>query len=214
MFKNIKAVLFDMDGTLIDSMWMWKAIDIEFLGARGIPLPEDLQKRIEGMCFSETAVFFKKEFNLLESLDEIKSIWNSMAEEKYRNEVPLKEGALDFIKKMKSMGMKLAIGTSNSIELAMCSLEALDIADYFDAVVTGCDVGKGKPAPDVYLECARRCGVNPSECIVFEDIPVGIEAAHNAGMKVCAVHDEYSSDVDDIKRNKADYYIINYKEII
>ena len=74
MFKNIKAVLFDMDGTLIDSMWMWKAIDIEFLGARGIPLPEDLQKRIEGMCFSETAVFFKKEFNLPESLDEIKSI--------------------------------------------------------------------------------------------------------------------------------------------
>ena len=76
MLNNIDACFFDMDGTIIDSMWMWKDIDIEFLGQRGIDLPSDLQKRIEGKSFSETAVFFKEEFNLSESLDEIKNIWN------------------------------------------------------------------------------------------------------------------------------------------
>lgn len=213
MLENIKACFFDMDGTIIDSMWMWRDIDIEFLGRRGIALPEDLQKRIEGMSFTETAFFFKKEFGLEESVDEIKSIWNDMAIHKYRYSVPLKEGVQHFIKSLKECGIKMAIATSNSNELATVCLEALGIKDYFDALVTGCDVGAGKPAPDVYLKCAGICNVKPAECLVFEDIIVGIEAGHNAGMKVCAVYDEYSEDVDDIKRQNADYYIKNFSEL-
>ena len=75
MLENIKAIFFDMDGTIIDSMWMWRNIDIEFLGKRGIELPENLQRDIEGMSFTETAVFFKNRFNLNESIDDIKHIW-------------------------------------------------------------------------------------------------------------------------------------------
>ena len=210
MLENVKACFFDMDGTIIDSMWMWRDIDIEFLGSRGIELPEDLQKRIEGMCFTETAHFFKNEFNLPESIDRIKEIWNDMAMDKYRHSVPLKAGALDFIRALKENGIKTAIATSNSRELAMACLDALEITGYFDAIVTGCDVGVGKPAPDVYLKCAALCGVRPEECLVFEDIIVGIDAGHNAGMKVCTVYDRYSEDVDDIKRQKADYYIHDF----
>lgn len=214
MLNNIDACFFDMDGTIIDSMWMWKNIDIEFLGQRGIELPADLQKRIEGKSFSETAVFFKDEFNLSESLDEIKEIWNNMARDKYCNEVPLKEGALDFFRLLKSKGIKMGIATSNSYELAKCCLDALKVTDYFDVITTSCMVGAGKPAPDIYLKCADKCNVRPDKCLVFEDIPVGIEAGHNAGMKVCAVFDEYSRDVDDIKHHKADYYINNFNEIL
>lgn len=213
MFDNIKAVFFDMDGTIIDSMWMWRNIDIEFLGKRNIPLPMNLQQQIEGMSFSETAVYFKETFNLKESLDEIKAIWNNMAMDKYKYEVMLKPGVYDFLATLKANGYKLGIATSNSVELATCSLEARGIMDFFDSIVTGCDVGAGKPAPDVYLKSASNVNVRPDECLVFEDIIQGIEAGHNAGMKVCAVFDEYSADIDGLKREKADYYIKDYTDL-
>lgn len=214
MLEGIKACFFDMDGTIIDSMWMWRDIDIEFLGSRGIELPDDLQKKIEGMSFSETAVFFKEEFSLPEPIDEIKKIWNGMAMDKYRHQVPLKKGVKEFLDYLKNNNIKTGIATSNSLELAMCSLESLKIRDYFDTIVTGCLVGIGKPAPDIYLKCAKDCGVNPEECLVFEDIPFGIKAGLNAGMKVCAVYDEYSADVDDEKREMSDFYIEDFTQIV
>lgn len=213
MLEGIKACFFDMDGTIIDSMWMWRDIDIRFLGERGIELPGDLQKRIEGKSFSETAVFFKEEFALSESLDEIKTIWNDMAKEAYCNRVQLKDGVLEFLKELKAKGIHTGIATSNSLELALGCLRALGVERYFDTVVTGCCVGVGKPAPDIYLKCASDCQVNPSDCLVFEDVMAGIESGHNAGMKVCAVYDEYSSNTDDLKKQTADYYINSFKEI-
>ena len=89
MLQNIKAVLFDLDGTLVDSMWMWKDIDIEYLGKRGIALPESLQKDIEGMSLTETATHFKTRFQLPETLEEIKKEWMDMARDKYCHQVPL-----------------------------------------------------------------------------------------------------------------------------
>lgn len=213
MLEGIKGCFFDMDGTIIDSMWMWRDIDIEFLGQRGIELPEDLQKRIEGKSFYETAVFFKKEFNLPESLEEIQAVWNDMAMHKYRDQVPLKPGVREFLDYLKEHGIALGIATSNSRELALCCLNSLAIADYFDTIVTGCDVAAGKPSPDIYLKCAADCNVNPAECLVFEDIILGIEAGHSAGMKVCAVYDDYSKDADDEKKRLADYYINDFGEI-
>lgn len=214
MFENIKAVFFDMDGTIVDSMWMWKKIDIEFLGKRNIELPEDLQREIEGMSFSETAVYFKERFSLKESLEEIKKIWNNMAIDKYKNEVRLKKGVLPVLEQLKKKGFKTGIATSNSMELALACLEANDIKKYFDTIVTGCDVGAGKPAPDIYLKNAEICNVLPQESLVFEDIVQGIEAGHNAGMKVCAVFDEYSVYNDEEKHRMADYYINDFNEVI
>ena len=96
MYKDINAVIFDVDGTLIDSMWIWKQVDIEFLGKRGIALPERLQMEIEGMSYSETAVYFKERFNLLECLEEIKEEWRLMAEDYYKCHIQLKSGAKEF----------------------------------------------------------------------------------------------------------------------
>ena len=214
MLKGIDACFFDMDGTIIDSMWMWKEIDIAFLGERNIPMPNDLQKNIEGKSFSETAIYFKERFNLNESLDEIKKIWNDMAMYKYCNEVPLKNGFREFLKKLKAAGIKTGIATSNSYELASSCLKALGVFDEFDTIVTSCHVGCGKPAPDVYLKCASDCNVEPDKCLVFEDILFGIEAGHRAGMKVCAVYDEYSKNVDIEKRNSAEYYIRDFMEVL
>ena len=214
MLAGKKAVLFDMDGTLVDSMWIWRAIDVEFLGRYGIELPERLQEDIEGMSFSETARYFRETFNLRETEEEIKAIWNEMAYEKYRDEVPLKPGARDFIYWLKDQGFRTAICTSNSRELIDVAVEARGLAQGIDYVVTACEVQAGKPAPDIYLRAAKELAVVSAACLVFEDIPAGILAGKRAGMSVCAVEDEYSAYCMEEKRRLSDFVIRDFTELL
>lgn len=213
MLSQIKAVIFDLDGTLVDSMGLWKDIDIEFLGERGIAYEDDLQEKIEGMSFTETAVYFKEYYHLDESVEELKKIWNQMAEYKYRYEVLPKPGVIEFLDTLKKKKIKMGIATSNSEELIAAVNEAYHFDEYMSCIVTACSVNKGKPAPDVYLEAARRLSVKPEECLVFEDIIKGIEAGKNAGMKVCAVEDSYSAKQREEKQKISDYYIESYDDI-
>lgn len=214
MLENIEALLFDLDGTLIDSMWMWKTIDIEYLGRFQIPLPENLQSEIEGMSFTETAQYFKEHFPIEDDIETIKDDWNKMAWDKYENEVPLKPGAAEFLKFCKENDIKLGIATSNSRELVNNIAKVHHLEDYFSVIITGCDVPKGKPAPDIYLTAAKELNVPSSRCLVFEDIIPGIQAGKAAGMRVCAVEDAYSAEYRAEKKALADYYIENYNELL
>ena len=207
------AVLFDLDGTLVDSMWMWKKIDVEYLGRFGYSCPSDLQKIIEGMSFSETAEYFKTRFQIPDSIEEIKQAWVQMSIEKYRNEVPLKPGALQLLQYLKQSGKKAGIATSNGREMVDAVLESLGITSYFQVIATACEVPFGKPAPDIYLEVARRLQAKPDRCMVFEDVPAGILAGKRAGMTVCAVEDEFSAAMRKEKQELADFYIQDYREL-
>ncbi len=214
MLNNTKAVIFDLDGTLVDSMWMWRKIDEEYLGRFGIPLPENLQRKIEGMSFTETAHYFKETFGIPDTIDKIKKDWNEMAWEKYEKHVPLKPGAKTFLDMLKRQDISLGIATSNSRELVEMVTRVHGIRDYFSAIITGCDVSKGKPNPEVYLKAAAEIAVEPKDCLVFEDIVQGIMAGKNAGMRVCAIEDEYSMFQKEQKKELADYYICTYEEIL
>ncbi len=214
MFENIKAVLFDLDGTLVDSMWLWKTIDIEYLKKFGLDFPDDFQDEIEGMSFTETAEFFKKRFNLPVEVEDIKEDWNKMAGEYYLNKVPLKSYVKVFLEYLYDNNYKTGIGTSNSRELVTMIIEKYDLNDYFDTIRTSCEVNKGKPHPDIYLQVARDLNVKPEECLVFEDVPAGIIAAKRAGMKVCAVYDDFSKELKEEIKQMSDYYIDSYKEIM
>lgn len=211
--RNVDAVLFDLDGTLVDSMWMWKEIDIEYLGRFGYTCPPDLQKVIEGMSFSETAEYFKSRFQIPDSIDEIKQAWIQMSIEKYRSEVPLKPGALRLLQYLEKTGKKAGIATSNGRDMVDAVLESLQIRPYFQVIATACEVAAGKPAPDIYLEVARRLGAEPSRCMVFEDVPAGILAGKRAGMAVCAVEDTFSAGMREEKQKLADFYIDDYNEL-
>lgn len=214
MLKNVKAVLFDLDGTLVDSMWMWTDIDVEYLGKYGYELPPELQKEIEGMSFSETAVYFKKRFSLPQSLDEIKAEWIEMAKYKYAHEVPMKPGALSFLRYLKEQGIRAGIATSNSRELLDAVMDSLGLDQYIDCNMTSCEAGAGKPAPDIYLKVAKRLGVSPEECLVFEDTPAGIQAGHNAGIRVCAMEDSHVADQKSEVCRMADYYIHDFGQVL
>ena len=214
ILRDIDAVIFDLDGTLVDSMWMWKAIDIEYLGRFGIEFPMDLQSSIEGMSFSETAVYFKERFKLPDSLDQIKSDWNRMAWDKYFNEVPLKEGVREFLDYLRSKNIPAGIATSNSRELVNLIVNKHSISEYFKTIRTSCEVDKGKPSPDIYLLVAEDLMVEPVKCLVFEDVIQGIMAGKNANMRVCAVHDEFSKDDEKKKIRLSDYYIRSMRDIL
>lgn len=210
MLENKKAVIFDLDGSLVDSMWMWREIDIEYLGRFGITLPEDLQSNIEGMSFSETALYFKTHFDIPDSIEQMKSDWNRMAWDKYTYEVPLKPGIKEFLQGCREHHIKLGIATSNSRELVDNIAAVHGLHDYFDCIMTSCEVAKGKPAPDIYLAVAEKLKVPPSNCLVFEDIIPGIMAGRNAGMEVCAVEDDYSVQDRAAKQELADYYVEDF----
>lgn len=214
MLKDKKAVLFDLDGTLVDSMWMWRTIDIEYLGRFNISIPDGLQSELEGMSLTETAKYFKNRFSIKDSVEDMRSEWINMAMENYKTRVPLKPGAGEFLEYLKYNKYKIGIATSNSIELASAVLESLNISKFFDNIVTGCEVKKGKPAPYIYLEAAKNIKADPQECLVFEDVPMGIMAGKSAGMQVCAVEDDYSADVKEEKVTLSDYYINDYHEIL
>lgn len=214
MFNDIKAVIFDMDGTLIDSMWLWKAIDIEYLKRHNHILPDDLQKDIEGMSFSETANYFKNRFNIADDVEVIKQDWNNMATDYYKHKVTLKDDAKEFIIELKKRDIKVGIGTSNSPELVSVIMNKFSMEKTFDSIRTSCEVAKGKPHPDIFLKVADDLGVEPKHCMVFEDVPNGLVAANKAGMISVAISDDFSKHMDAEKRALSDFYVNSYKEVV
>lgn len=214
MLNNIDAVIFDIDGTLIDSMWVWTDIDDKFLEKYSLTEPEDFHEGMEGKSYSETAQYFLDLFpELPHTRKELEDEWHQMAFEIYTKEIRLKKGAYDFILDMHKRGIKLGIATSNSRDLAEGVLINNRVFEYFDSVWTSDEAKAGKPAPDVYLKVAESLQVEPSKCLVFEDVPKGIMAGKNAGMKVCAVEDVFSKPQEDLKRELADYYIQDFDDI-
>lgn len=214
MLNNIKAVLFDLDGTLVDSMSMWKTIDVDYLKKFNLPVPETLQQDIEGLSMYQTAIYFKETFGIPASLEEIQNTWNTMAYFQYTNRVPLKPAVKEFLELLKEKNILCGIATSNSRILTEAILKAHQIEDYFSVLVTGDEVTKGKPDPQVYLTAAEKIGVNPENCLVFEDIPFGIMAGKRAGMTVCTVEDIYSMKDKEEKIRLADFYIESYEELL
>ncbi len=214
MLKNKKAILFDLDGTLADSMWLWLKIDDAYGKKYGITFPENMHDEIEGKSFLETAVYFKEQFGLRQSLEEIMDEWNEMALYAYRNEIFLKDGAEELLLFLQEQGIKTAICTSNSAMLMDAIKSARPVLETIDVILTSGDVKTGKPSPEGYLKIAGMLSVPPEACLVFEDIPQGIQAGLNAGMEVCAVEDDFSADLRGQKKQLAHYYIKSFRQVL
>ncbi|WP_102399445.1 HAD family hydrolase [Haloimpatiens massiliensis] len=214
MLKDIKAAIFDMDGTLIDSMWIWSKIDQEYLKKRGIPVPKDLKASIEHLTFEETATYFKNKFNIQDSINQIMDEWNNMAYDEYKFNVTLKPGAKEYLQALKSMNIKIGLATSNNKILLEAALKKNDIYNFFDTICTTDEVNRGKQFPDIYLLTANRLQVNPKHCIVFEDILPAVQGAKSAGMKVVAIHDTFSENQKESLIKEADKYIHTYEELL
>lgn len=214
MLTNIKAVIFDLDGTLVDSMWVWSQIDVDYLKMKGYCMPDNLRNEIAHLSFSQTAVYFKQNFNLNDPIEKILDDWHNMAFNHYSNNVKLKPGVKDFLNHLKSCEIKIALATSNSIPLLRTCLESNGIYDYFDSITTTDEVSNGKNCPDVYLLAANKIGINPENCLVFEDILPAIQGAKAANMKVFAVKDDECLDSKEDLIKYADGYINTFIDLL
>ena len=200
--KNIEGAVFDLDGTLLDSSWVWEKVDEKFLGDRGFQVPDDYVDE-------RAAVYTIERFGLNEDKDDIVREWIEMAKKEYATEVVCKPYAKEFLEELHKLNIKMAVATSSDRELFMKTLEREGILKYFQKIVE-----RGKGYPDIYEEAARRIKVNPHKCLVFEDILAGVTGASLGEFNVVAVFDEKSKHNWEKIKSISKYSINDYKELL
>lgn len=211
---RFKAIIFDLDGTLIDSMQLWRRVDKDFLHKRGKAVPHDLFDHLPlGNSFIQTAQYFKDRFGLPDSVESIMRDWTEMVAWHYEHDVKLKPGAKRLLESLSALGVPIGLGTSNSYELAQKVLSQNGVWHHFQAVVTGDMHLMGKPYPDIYLKCAQELKLPPSACAVIEDTLTGVQAAKAAGMTAIAIFDADSVDHLDRIRELADAFVENHQTL-
>ena len=207
-----EAVIFDMDGVLIDSEPIHIGIEKQLFDKLGIDVSATVHRSYMGASNEFMYSDLRSRFKLSESVSELIE-----SDELFRSDyfhrldtIPANDGLISLLGQIKTAGLKLAVATSSSPEIANLLLNKCGIASFFDAIVTTSEAGKSKPSPDVYLLAAQRIGVLPEDCIVFEDSPNGLSAAKSAGM-FCVVIQSDSELIQQL--SKADYLIQSFTEM-
>lgn len=183
--------IFDMDGTLVDSMVYWKNLAFEYLKSKGVgEMSPTLMERIKPMTMTESAALFIAEYGLCGTAESVAAEMNAVMEAHYRLDIPLKPGAAEYLRALREQGCRLCVASATAGELVKVCLERLGVAEYFEFFLSCEDVNAGKTRPDVYFEAARRLGAAPEDCAVYEDAFYALSTAVNAGFYTVAVFDE------------------------
>ena len=209
----MRAAIFDLDGTLIDSMGVWDRLGSDFLSARGIHCPE-ISHETKNMSFMEAAGYYIEKFSLKDTREQLVAIWNEIAFKEYAENIHLKKGAREYILNLSGRGIKLGLATATDRRLAEAVLGRHGLLSLFQAVVTVGEVGRGKEHPDIFLLTAHKIKVSPEDCVVFEDCLHAVKGAKRAGMQVWAVYDSYSAHEKKDMQSIADKYIHSFEEIL
>lgn len=210
---NKKFAIFDMDGTLVDSMGFWNRLSDEFLARRGFPpLSPELQEESIALTMEGTANLFIRAYGLSETPEQICAEVNGLMEEHYRADVPLKPGAAALLERMKAARFRMCIASSTAPALLDICLRRLGVRDYFEFLLSCEEVGEGKNRPTVYLEAARRLGGSPENTVIFEDILVAAQTAKAAGFSLCVIYDVNSDAEQGQLKALADCYITRWDD--
>ena len=212
--KEVKAVIFDMDGTLIDSTGIWHEIDKAFFAKRNMELPKDYAQHIVHLGLTQAAVYTKETYHLEESVQDIIKEWHDMSVDMYKYHVPLKEGALELLKLFKDNGIKMAIATANDEPLYRPCIERLGIGDYFDEIADVNTAKEGKQSAKIYLDLANKLGAEPQNTLVLEDMPTCVKTAFKSGFITVAVYDHASKAYDQDKKDNSILFINNFYELL
>lgn len=192
---RIEAILFDLDGVIADSEPLWDHIDAAMLAEYGVAYAGEHKKSVLGVSFPLALQFYKDTYKLRAELEELMLRRTAIATDFYAKRIPLFEDVPQVLADLKHMGLRLGLATSSVGALVLPFLERHRITRCFGGVVTGEEVRRGKPSPDIYLLAAHKVGVAPQSCLVVEDALPGIAAGHAAGMQVAAIPDPRLVDV-------------------
>ncbi|NLX77173.1 MAG: HAD family hydrolase [Clostridiaceae bacterium] len=192
---KFKGAIFDLDGTLLDSMPFWKNIGAEYLVSKGHNPPENITEILKEMSLDQSAAYFRKEFAIQETEDEIVKGILSLVEDHYRYRIPLKNPVIPLLDRLHESNIRMCIATATGYSLAKAAVERLGIDKYFEFIFTCTEAGVGKDSPEFFLKALSILNTPKHETLVFEDALHAIKSAKAAGLRVAAVYDD-SSDED------------------
>ncbi|MDY4693635.1 MAG: HAD family phosphatase [Blautia sp.] len=203
----IKAAIFDVDGTLLDSLPAWQKLDERYLEKNGIKPEPGLSEKLSVMSMESGASYLKKQYRLAKTEEEIVEEILQMISDFYRFEAPLKPGVKETLNWLKHNKVRIAVATSGNELLAGAALERNGIGDFFERIFTCTEIGIGKEKPDIYLKTAEFLGSLPEDTLVFEDAFHAAQTAKAAGFVVTGVYDESSQENMQQMMEMCDYYV-------
>ena len=215
----IKCAIFDADGTLIDSMPMWRDITYEYAASKGVAAPEGLHRTLNRLSMEQCADYYRK-LGVPGATEQVVKELAACALEGYRTRVNEKPHAAELVRLLHDNGVKVAVATASHSEAVSAALERNGILPYVDFITSCAEVGRSKESPDVFLRCAAEFGAAPGESVVFEDSAYAIRTAREAGFPVVAVEDRISGGGDEPAENPealramSDRYLTDYQELI
>lgn len=211
--RYLKAFIFDLDGTLLDSMQIWEKIYARPFEIRDIDMPQDYLMRVNHLSLDDCAEYTLTQTPLAMNKEELINVWRNAAHKAYFEDIQLKSGAYQLLKELKDRNVMLAVATALPYELFIPCLKRLNVYDLFDFFVSTDDVSRGKDSPEVYLKAASKFGLMPYECAVAEDSHVGIATAKAAGFFTVGVFDKASLAHEDEIIKNSDIYVSELNQL-
>ena len=210
-----KGIIFDMDGTLLDSMGYWNRIGEYFLAYHKLPKDTDFIEKVSAMGVKELREYVNERYGFHYDKDSFYEDYHEVMEPIYMTMVKPKPYVREFLKYLKGRGIKTCIATATRHSTAEMVLRHLGLMDDIEFMISCSDVGAGKNRPDIYLKSCEMMGLSVSDTVVFEDVPMCVETAKKAGFKVVGVFDEYAPKGDNALVQKlSDRYIVSYDELL
>jgi HAD superfamily hydrolase (TIGR01509 family) len=213
MPQPFRAVIFDLDGVLADSEPWWNEIDKKLLGEYGVTYHGEYHRNVLGVSYRVAVEFYKEAFGLSAPTEELMRRRGEIAAEFFASRVGLFPSTKATLEKLRQMNLHLAVATSSVSASARPFLDRHELTAFFDVIVTGEEIERGKPQPDIYLRAAEKLGITADACLVIEDALSGIAAGKAAGMRVAAIPDTRFVDARDYEK-QADYLLRDLSEIL
>jgi HAD superfamily hydrolase (TIGR01509 family) len=212
MPQPFRAVIFDLDGVLADSEPWWNEIDKKLLGEYGVVYRGEYHRNVLGVSYQLALEFYKKAFGLTAPTEELMRRRGEIAAEFFANRVGLFPSTRQTLEHLRQMNLHLAVATSSVSASARPFLDRYQLTAFFNVIVTGDEIERGKPHPDIYLRAAEKLGVSATECLVIEDALSGIAAGKAAEMRVAAIPDTRFVDAREYEK-EANYLLRDLSEI-
>lgn len=209
----IKGAIFDIDGTLLDSMPIWENAGARYLARLGIEAKPDLKERLDALSLPEGASYMQKEYKLSVSTEDILEGVNQVVQDFYYKEAAMKPGAYTLIKRLKANGIKLIIATATDAKMAKAALIRNGIWEDFAGMLTCEEAGAGKTSPKIFELARQRLETKKEETWVFEDSLYAVKTAKEAGFPVCSIYDAYSRANTERIRKLSNVYVEDFEEI-
>ena len=210
---RIRGAIFDVDGTLLDSMFIWDTIGETYLRSIGYQPKENLNETFKNMSLRQAARYYQTEYGVTQSIDEIMDGVNAMLERYYRFEVPLKPGVAELLEWLRQGGVRLCIATATDRHLVEAALDRCGVLSCFGEIFTCNEVGHGKDEPDIFEATLRFLGTRREETLVFDDALYAVRTAKEAGFPVAAVYDSHERSQAEV-RARSDLYLEDLTQLV